>query len=128
MQENVGYFDAEAQRYRELGDNDAASALQDAGDRARSFIGGSAQPDSGDTSSSPPDDHLDSADTGNEEPPAGRIQPPTLPATHKSGPSQLWLDLMRCPVGDASADEQDRRDRDRRDQDQRDQDRRDRQL
>ena len=124
LKDNADYFDAEAQRYRELGDHDAASALQDAGDRARSFIGDSSQPDSGDPSPSPPDYHLDSAGTGNEDPIGGQ-DPAADTASdsgERAGSTVAGFDEMSS--WDASADEQDRRDQDRREQDRRDQDRR----
>ena len=162
-QESVGYFDAEAQRYGEIGDYGVASAMLDAGDRARSLIGDS---DAGNAATAgaeamerwetseaascettPTTSTLRRSATVSSEtttppapcktpatgrvpssaaarsrtaatprrvlrmttstlpapatrtPPAGRIRPPTLPVTRKSGPSQLWLGLMRCPVG-----------------------------
>jgi hypothetical protein len=67
LQDNADYFDAEAQRYRELGDHEAARASQEAGDRARALIGDSAQPNSADTSPGPTGDNLYSASTGNQD-------------------------------------------------------------
>jgi hypothetical protein len=124
LRDNADYFDAEALRYRELGDHDAASALQDAGDRARSFIGESAQSDRGDSSPSPPDDHLDSAGTGNEDHTSG--QDPAAGTASDSqesaGSTVVWSDEMSS--WDVGANEQDRRDQDQREQDRRDQDQR----
>ena len=124
LRDNANYFDAEAQRYRELGDNAAASASQDAGDRARSFIGGSAQPDSVDTSSSPPDDHLDSAGTGNEDPTGGQDPAVGIASDSQERAESTVAGPDEMSSWDASADEQDRRDQDQREQDRRDQDQR----
>lgn len=38
LSENADYFDSEAQRYHDLGNEEAATALQEAADRARSYI------------------------------------------------------------------------------------------
>ncbi len=124
LRDNADYFDAEAKRYAELGDHDAASSSQDAGDLARSFIGGGAQSDSGDTSPSPPDDHFDSAGTGNEDPTGGQdpAADTASDSQERTGSTVAGSDEMSS--WDASADEQDARDQDQREQDARDQDQR----
>jgi hypothetical protein len=65
LQDNADYFDAEAQRYRDLGDHDAAIASQEAAERARSLIGDGAQPAGGDAPPGPTEAHFDSVGTGN---------------------------------------------------------------
>jgi hypothetical protein len=125
LRDNADYFDAEAKRYAELGDHNAASASQDAGDHARSFIGESTQPDGGDTSPRPQDDHLDSVGTGSEDPTGGQdpVADTASDSQEPTGSTVAGSDEMSG--WDARADDQDRRDQDQRDQDRRDQDQRD---
>ena len=71
--------------------------------------GGSAQPDSGDTSSSPADYHFDSAGTGNEDPTGGQdlAADTASDSQERAGSTVAGSDEMSS--WDASADEQDRR-------------------